>query len=126
MTAEKKYEIPIFSKTFTKYPIVEVGFQTRIVLEGYDYGGEERHKCEIIFDKVVGFKEEMSALCTFIPGSYDCVVELKDSDWIKSLAENSPEKFSYWNPKHYALYLEDYGFIQVLANSFTARELPLE
>lgn len=126
MKAEEKYKIPIFSKTFTKPPIVNVGFTTRILLEGYDYGGEEKHKCEIIFDKVIGFKEEMSELCTFIPGSYDCVVEIEESDWIKSLAEKDEKKLRFWNPKHYALYLADYGGVQVLARGFTAKELPLD
>jgi len=45
-------------------------------------------------------------------------VEVIDSEWLEELKSINPENFYFWNPKHYALYLDRFGLYQFIARLF--------
>ena len=53
--------------------------------------------------------------------TYDNLVEVKDSEWVKELKENTSEMFrSTWDMHHYMIFLDSSGCYEVVAQSWEA------
>ena len=72
---------------------------------------------EIKFISVIAFKQNLPRFTSELYNAYDKVVELIDSKWLKELKKIDKEEFTYWNPKHYILYLDGFGMYQFIAQS---------
>lgn len=118
MKSEIKYELPMFSSNLENEPEIEFkNMDVKIMINGYD---ENDIICEtgIRFISVISFKQTSARFTPQLYGAYDKVVEVIDSEWLEELKNINLEDFSFWKPKHYALYLDGFGMYQFIAQSF--------
>ena len=114
--------MPIFSSTLEQDPIIEhAEMNMSIKIVGVDEKNKLR-KIIIKFHTVLCNKYTLAGFTPKLYGSYDCIVELVDSEWLEELERINKEKFIFWNPKHYALYLDEIGMFQVVAQGFEVIE----
>ena len=117
MKSEIKYELPMFSSCLVNEPQIEFkNLDVKIIIKGYDKN-DVICETEIKFISVIAFKQNLPRFTSELYNAYDKVVELIDSKWLKELKKIDKEEFTYWNPKHYILYLDGYGMYQFIAQS---------
>lgn len=122
MTTEIRYELPMFSSSIENEPEIEFkNMDIRIKIRGYD---EKDFECgiEIKFLTVIGFKQTSARFTPLLYGSYDKIVELIDSDWLREMNSINPDDFSFWKPRHFAFYLDGFGMYQFIAQAFEVSE----
>lgn len=122
MNSEIKYELPIFSSTLEKAPVVESKNMNRgIELIGVDEKNRLR-KIVIWFNSVICSKHTSVRFTPKLYDSYDRVVELVDSEWLEELKGINEEAYNYWKPKHYIMYLDGVGMFQFIAQGYEVIE----
>lgn len=122
MISEIKYELPIYSTTLEKDPVVESkDMDIEIELIGVDE--ENRLRSIVIrFISVICSKHTSARFTPKLYDSYDRVVELVDSEWLEELKGINEETYNYWKPKHYIMYLDEVGMFQFIAQGFEVIE----
>lgn len=74
----------------------------------------------MLFDDVTAFRfrDEMHSL-GYADGSYDTVVEIVDSEWVRELLEIEPKQIlgSVNGSRHFAVFLSNNGYLEVVAKS---------
>lgn len=122
MKSEIKYELPIFSSSLEKNPMIESkDMNMEIELIGMDEENRLR-KIVIKFKFVLCNKYTTVRFTPKLYDSYDRIVELVDSEWLVELKNINKENFSYWNPKHYIIYLDGVGMFQFIAQGYEVIE----
>lgn len=117
-----KYELPIFSSTLEDDPIIEFDeIDMKIILTGGDEQGKLK-KITLKFHSVICFKRTSARFTPKLFDSYDRIVELVDSEWLKELRGINEEGFNYWSPRHYIIYLEGVGMFQFIAKKYEVIE----
>ena len=68
------------------------------------------------------FRDEMHSL-GFVESSYDSIVEVPDSDWYRELLRIEPHSSlrTIKDKHHYACFLSDSGYLEIIASRFEAR-----
>lgn len=124
MVFEKKYEIPILSSQWEEETKIEADQMTLSVkMLGYD-SKNEHYRVTIVFEDVISFKQTLFHFiqeASFVGEAYDTIIEVKDSLELKQMEHLNPSVFEFWKPKYYALFLEDYGLLQIFASSFEVK-----
>lgn len=122
MKREIIYELPIFSSTLEKDPIIESkDMNMGIELIGRDEENRLR-KIVIKFHSVLCNKHTSARFTPELYDSYDRIVELVDSEWLIEMKNINKEYFNYWNPKHYIIYLDSVGMFQFIAQGYEVIE----
>lgn len=122
MRKEIKYELPIFSSSLKRDPVIEFkDMDMGIELLGMDEESRLR-KIIIKFNSVLCNKHTSARFISKLYDSYDRIVELVDSEWLAELKVVNKEDFSYWNPKHYIMYLDGVGMFQFIAQGYEVIE----
>lgn len=122
MKIKIKYELPIFSSALEKNPIIKSkDMNTEIELIGIDEENKLR-KIIIKFNRVICNKHVLSGFMSKLYDSYDRIVELVESRWLEELKIINEEEFSYWNPKHYIIYLDEIGMFEFIAQGYEVIE----
>lgn len=122
MKREIKYELPIFSSSLEKNPMIESkDMNMEIELIGMDEENRLR-KIVIKFNSVLCNKYTTVRFTPKLYDSYDRIVELVDSEWLVELKNINKENFNYWNPKHYIIYLDGVGMFQFIAQGYEVIE----
>ena len=121
MKADVRYELKMFSANLEVGPEITFnGMDVIIELKGYD-DSDNYHECRIKFNSVIGYQYTLAGF-TVTLDSYDRIVEIKDTKWIEQFKEANEQEIGYWNPKHYAIYLDEVGLYQFLAQNFDVEE----
>lgn len=116
------YELKMFSSLLEGEPDIRFEkMDVTMTLRGND-DSDERHECTICFKSVVGFDYSLAGFSRTLD-AYDKVVELSDSDWKKQYQKNNADKYNYWMPRHFALYLDGFGLYQFLAKDVNVEEM---
>lgn len=118
MKIEIKYELPIFSQSLEKDPIVK---SKDMDMEIELFGTDDKDKLRTIiikFSAVLCNKYTSARFTPRLYDSYDRIVELVDSEWLEELKGMNERDFSYWNPKHYVIYLDEIGMFQFIAREY--------
>ena len=80
----------------------------------------QRRAGRLVFDTVAAFRfrDEMHSL-GYAEDSYDTVVEIEDSDWLKHILSIEPESIllTAKRSKHFAVMLSSNGYLEVIARS---------
>lgn len=119
---EIKYELPMFSATLIREPdIIIKGMDVVIKLEGYDDNDIISKTC-ITFSSVLGLKHTSERFTPKLYEAYDKIVEISDSEWLSEMHKLNKEDYDYWNPRHYAIYLDSFGLYQFIAKSVMVEE----
>lgn len=118
MKNEIRYELPMFSSNLIKEPSIRFeNMDVKIDIEGYDEE-DNLNKITITIISVLCIKQTSARFTPRLYDSYDRIVELIDSEWLKELKEINEEDFNYWKPKHYILYLDGIGMYQFIGQTF--------
>ncbi len=121
--SEIKYELPMFSSNLVSEPNITIkNMDVEIVIEGYD-DEDNLSKIGIVFSCVLGMNHTSARFTPNLYGAYDKIVQITETEWLKEMQELNNEEYSYWNPKHYVMYLEGIGLYQFIAKSVEVREL---
>lgn len=122
MNITEKYILPMFSSNLVNDPIIEIkGMQVSITISGYD-DDENLSEVKFKFYSVIEFTKT-SPVFGIINGSYDTLVEVQSSERLIELETINNREYSFRSPKHYALYLDGYGFFQIFAKKFEVERL---
>ncbi|BCN32391.1 hypothetical protein [Anaeromicropila herbilytica] len=118
MKNEIRYELPMFSSNLIKEPYIRFeNMDIKIDIEGYD-DEDNLNKITIAISSVLCFKQTSARFTPRLYDSYDRIVELIDSEWLKELKQINEGDFNYWKPKHYILYLDGIGMYQFIGQRF--------
>ena len=121
--SEIKYELPMFSSNLVSEPNITIkNMDVEIVIEGYD-DEDNLSKIGIVFSCVLGMKHTSARFTPNLYGAYDKIVQITETEWLKEMQKLNNEDYSYWNPKHYVMYLDGIGLYQFIAKSVEVREL---
>lgn len=116
------YELKMFSSNLYKEPeFIAKGMKNIIKIEGYD-DESNLNKVKIELDSVLCFKRTSARFTPKLYDSYDKIVELIDSKWLKELQIINKEDYDYWNPKHFAFYLDGIGMYEFIASEIEIEE----
>ena len=96
----------------------------RLITDGVEFEVEvfdgQRRAGRLVFDTVAAFRfrDEMHSL-GYAEDSYDTVVEIEDSDWLKHILSIEPESIllTAKRSKHFAVMLSSNGYLEVIARS---------
>ena len=92
----------------------------------FDYYDEEHddkiYNGGILFKSSVAHRHSYEKFTKYISGTYDKLVEIEGSEWIKELREISPE-WATNELTHYAIYLDRYGLYEFIAQEFSIFEV---
>ncbi len=118
MKNEIRYELPMFSSNLIKEPNIRFeNMDVKIDIDGYDEE-DKLKRITITIISVLCIKQTSVRFTPIIYDSYDRIVELIDSEWLKELKAINEEDFNYWEPKHYILYLDGIGMYQFIGQGF--------
>lgn len=122
MKNEIKYELPVYSSSLERDPIIwSEDMNMKIELIGADNENRIR-KIRIQFNSVLCNKHTSARFTPKLHDSYDKIVELVESEWLTELKKLNEEDFNYWQPKHYIIYLDGVGMFQFIAQSYEVVE----
>jgi len=77
---------------------------------------------EFSFDGVVAFRHFTEGF-SFISESYEKLIEICNSDWLKELRKMMPDRFDFCEQKHFAIYTENDGQYEIIAKDCSIREI---
>lgn len=122
MHSEIKYECPFLSSNLEQDPIIKSkDMNMEIELMGIDEDGRLR-KIIIKFNSVLCNKHTSARFTPKLYNSYDRIVELLDSEWLRELKNINIEAYNFWKPKHYIIYLDGVGMFQFIAQGYEVTE----
>ena len=84
-----------------------------------DHEGRERPS-GVLFVKPRAFRKREEIYCTgwHVKDAYDTVCEVKGSDWVTELRNDAvPEWRDYWVMRHFIIYVDSFGCLEVIADS---------
>ena len=74
----------------------------------------------VLFIKPRAFRKREETYCTgwHVKDVYDTVCEIKNSDWVADLRKDAvPEWLDRWVMRHFMIYLDSFGCLEVVAAS---------
>lgn len=84
-----------------------------------DDDGQQR-SVGVLFVKPRAFRKREETYCTgwHVNDAYDTVCEIQGSDWVEELrAAAVPEWRDYWVMRHFMIYVDSFGCLEVVAES---------
>lgn len=84
-----------------------------------DDEGRER-PLGVLFEKPRAFRKREETYCTgwHVKDAYDTVCEIPASSWVTSLQNDAaPEWREYWIMRHFLIYVDGFGCLEVVAES---------
>jgi hypothetical protein len=117
-----------------KHKLLELPFPSTAVIHGptlctdggdlmlsmdFDDEGQRRSAC-LRFVKQRAFRKRSEIYCTgwHVEDAYDTVCEVQGSDWVKELrAASVPEWRDQWVMRHFIIYVDSFGCLEVVADS---------
>ncbi|WP_395374721.1 hypothetical protein [Marinicella sp. W31] len=127
MKIKKLLELPISSSGCANVKVIASSAELLVI-----YGFNSRKDSskligQILFDSVISysFRNTMHSR-GYADGSYDSLVEIESSDWMKWLLEIEPPMIgnTVAGKKHFAVFFSENGYLEVVADSY--KVLPYE
>jgi len=82
---------------------------------------------ELLFTKPRAFRLRAETHCTVwhVQDTYDTVCEVKPSDWVEELRDDSVREWrDFWTMRHFIVYLDSFGCLEVVAESASLDDTP--
>lgn len=79
----------------------------------------------VLFSKPRAFRKREETYCTgwHIKDAYDTVCEINESDWVAELRNDAvPEWRDHWVMRHFMIYMDSFGCLEVIAESATLED----
>ena len=80
-------------------------------------------KIKIEFSLVTAYRFSTEMYCgEFLDGTYDSILEVKDSNWLKSICANEPVGHQeLWRKRHFAMFIRGCGYYEFIADDVTVK-----
>jgi hypothetical protein len=116
------YSLPVSSLEFTTEAYLDSSGAMSAIRFVYKAEGKEVYS-GLSFNQVYALRQRSERYCTVwhIEDTYDTLVEVEDSSWVKELREDMSEHYRKdWRPHHYMIYLDSVGCFEFLAESWVS------
>lgn len=127
MKVKKILELPISGLGCANIRVIANSVELLVQYGFNSIDDDSRQVGKILFKSLISysFRSTMHGM-SFIKYSYDSLVEIKSSDYIKWLLEIEPPMIarSAANKRHFAIFFTDNGYLEVIAKSYEV--LPYE
>lgn len=119
MIVKKLWQLPVTSSELVDGG-VKLFLQENIANIMFEYYDENNNvsKSGILFEAVEAQKCTSEMFTEYLSGTFDCLVEIDDSKWVKQLRKLNQEIVDYWQLKHYAIFIKSYGFFEFAARNY--------
>jgi len=114
----KILELPSPSTACISYPTLSEGGDLLLSMD-FDDECAAQSAC-LRFVKARAFRKRAEIYCTawHVTDTYDTVCEVQESDWVQELRSDSvPEWRDRWVMRHFIIYVDSYGCLEVVAES---------
>ena len=114
----KILELPFPSTACISDPTLTDGIELLLSMD-FDDEGVTR-SASLRFVKARAFRKRAEIYCTswHVSDVYDTVCEVQGSDWVQELrADSVPEWRDRWVMRHFMIYVDGYGCLEVVAES---------
>jgi hypothetical protein len=120
MNLSEQWVFPVASNCiYSGVLLIYEGGNLILLFDYYDENNNDKiFNSGIVFETTIAHRHSSEKVTKFISGTYDKLVEVKDSEWLKELTDISPEWVKYWNVQHYAIYLDSHGLYEFIAENF--------
>lgn len=118
------YMLPMLTQALIESPRIQVsGTEIQIAIKGRDLQ-DNIHHVELIFEGMQCYRHTSECFTKSLMNAYDSVVEIVDSEWLRELNHLNPHAYSYWSPRHFAVYIDSNGMYEIVARDFRYRIIP--
>jgi hypothetical protein len=119
MEKQPLFSLPLPSTSAIRGPsLVDRGSSLLLSLVCDDDGREQ--STGVVFVKPRAFRKRQETYCTgwHLKDTYDTVCEVRESDWVAELRHDAvPEWRDHWVMRHFMIYLDGFGCLEVVAES---------
>lgn len=119
MTKLPLFSLPYASSGAARDPVVSNEVRGLVLALVWDHDGQMR-KSEVLFLKPRAYRQRNEIYCTawHIDEAYDTICEVNDSNWVAELRDDAvPEWREYWVMRHFMIYVDSFGCLEVIADS---------
>jgi hypothetical protein len=111
------WTLPFFTTLMSKKKLSEEdwGLNVNLSLIGCDNDDREYNVDIIFLTTQCYLHNSNSFLPEIYDNSYENIIILEDSWWLKKIEQKNKERYLYWKLKHYAIYFHDDGMYEFLA-----------
>jgi hypothetical protein len=125
MQKQQVLTLPFPSTSIIRGPAVNTEGGDLLLSMTFDADGQHRSTC-LRFVKQRAFRKRSEIYCTawHVADAYDTLCEVTESDWIDELrAASSPEWRDSWVMRHFMVYVDSFGCLEVIAESAVLGEI---
>ena len=115
----KLLELPLASTAVTRGPTLYTDGGELLLSMDFDEDGRKRSAC-IRFTRQRAFLMRSEIYCTpwHVTETFDTVCEVQGSEWVQELRSAAvPEWRDRWVMRHFMIYLDSFGCLEVVAES---------
>lgn len=119
MVKQKGIALPWPSSSLVGQPIISANAGDLHLVMQFVAGGRAR-RMRLIFARQRAFRKRATVHCArwHVEGTLDTVCEVRNSDWTAELCEATSAAWrNRWVMRHFMIYLDNYGCIEVVAES---------
>ena len=119
MQKQKLLVLPFPSAAVIRGPVLCTDGGDLLLSMDFDDDGQKR-LASLRFMKQRAFRKRSETYCTgwHVNDIYDTVCEVQGSDWVNELrAASAPEWRDQWVMRHFMIYVDSFGCIEVVAES---------
>lgn len=119
MQKQKLLVLPFPSTAVIRGPVLCTDGGDLLLSMDFDDDGQKR-SASVRFVKQRAFRKRSETYCTgwHVNDTYDTVCEVQGSDWVDELrAASVPEWRDQWVMRHFMIYVDSFGCVEVVAES---------
>lgn len=124
MRKQPRLTLPFPSTSTVQEPELCTSASDLVLNLDFDDDGRNAPSC-LRFRKQRAFRNRAEAHCTawHVEGVYDTVCEVEASNWVEELrATTAPEWREFWTLRHFIVYIDGFGCLEVVAESVELEE----
>jgi hypothetical protein len=119
MNKKKLFSLPLPSTAVIRGPLLHTDAGSLLLSMDFDDKGNKR-SARLHFSKQRAFRKRSEIYCSewHVKDIYDTVCEVQGSEWVEELrAAAVPEWRDQWIMRHFMIYVDGFGCLEVIAES---------
>lgn len=119
MHKQKILELPLPSTALLRSPTLQTdGGELLLSMEFGDDGQKRSARLRFIKQRALRTRAEIHCTPWHVTNTFDTLCEVQDSTWVQELRFDSvPEWRDRWILRHYIIYLDSFGCLEVICES---------
>ena len=119
MNKQELFALPFPSTAVVRGPVLCTDGSDLLLSMDFDDDGQKR-PANLRFVKQRAFRKRSEIYCTgwHVNNTYDTICEVQGSDWVAELRDEAvPEWRDRWVMRHFMIYVDSFGCLEVIAES---------